>query len=510
MAKSSFAAKKNAAKGSQKVSTAAPTERAPKRARIATPPPTKSILKSKAHPAKPTAGPSKSKVALPAPTPAPVKKEKAKEKGKGKEQTKPSTAAPVASPEDLPTPLPTTFKVVAGSYEKLLYGLTGSTSITEGGKLEYHLKPLFIFPAHVSCIKAVAASPQGGKWLATGSADEIIKIWDLRRKKEVGGLMHHEGSITHLSFPSRSYLLSASEDGSLCLFRARDWAVLRALKGHKGRVNAVAVHPSGKLALTVGKDRTLRMWDLMRGKGCASTKIGKEGETAQWSSDGSIFAVQSASSIDLYNTNIELLHIINHSSRIHDIQFTKNLNGNGELLFVAAEDKKVSIYAIPEDKEKEPSLLASLVGHENRVKQLRFLEIALPTESGRESTKVASTVSSDGFIHVYDLSEVPERVEGELKEISPVAKYNTNGTRLTCLTLADGDSEAMLNAGEKRKRAEEEAEESDEDEDEDDDHFGEGSDDELEADSDDVGDEEIEVEGEEEDGFGSGWEDEED
>jgi protein MAK11 len=45
--------------------------------------------------------------------------------------------------------------------------------------------------------------------------------------------------------------------------------------GHKGRVNSVAVHPSGKVALSVGKDRTLRMWDLMRGKGCASTKIGK-------------------------------------------------------------------------------------------------------------------------------------------------------------------------------------------------------------------------------------------
>ena len=83
------------------------------------------------------------------------------------------------------------------------------------------------------------------------------------------------GSITHLSFPSRSHLLSASEDGTLCLFRARDWAVLRTLKGHKGRVNSVAVHPSGKVALSVGKDRALRMWDLMRGKGCASTKLGK-------------------------------------------------------------------------------------------------------------------------------------------------------------------------------------------------------------------------------------------
>ncbi len=83
------------------------------------------------------------------------------------------------------------------------------------------------------------------------------------------------GSITHLEFPSRSHLLSASEDGTLCLFRARDWSVLRSLKGHKGRVNSVAVHPSGKVALSVGQDRTLRMWDLMRGKGSGSTKIYK-------------------------------------------------------------------------------------------------------------------------------------------------------------------------------------------------------------------------------------------
>jgi protein MAK11 len=196
--------------------------------------------------------------------------------------------------DDSNTPLPTSFKVVAGSYEKLLYGLDGTVTVDDQSNLQFHLKPIFIFPAHVSCIKSVAASPHGGKWLATGSADEIVKVWDLKRRKEIGGLMHHEGqhltmfrglvcdiniikkgSITHLTFLSRSHLLSASEDGTLCLFRARDWAVLRVLKGHKGRVNSVAVHPSGKVALSVGKDGALRMWDLMRGKGCASTKIGK-------------------------------------------------------------------------------------------------------------------------------------------------------------------------------------------------------------------------------------------
>lgn len=101
--------------------------------------------------------------------------------------------------------LPSTFKVVAGSYEKLLYGLEGSFSYEgeEGARtLKVEFKPIFIFPAHVACVKAVAASPVGGKWLATGSSDEIIKVWDLRRRKEMGNLIQHEGAPCncHYSF----------------------------------------------------------------------------------------------------------------------------------------------------------------------------------------------------------------------------------------------------------------------------------------------------------------------
>lgn len=116
-------------------------------------------------------------------------------KGKGKEKEVSATSKPKTKRkirEEIPQ-LPTTFKVVAGSYEKLLYGLEGSVTLDSESKLKFDLNPTFIFPAHVSCIKAVAASPHGGKWLATGSADEIIKVWDLRRRKEIGGLMHHEG-----------------------------------------------------------------------------------------------------------------------------------------------------------------------------------------------------------------------------------------------------------------------------------------------------------------------------
>lgn len=99
---------------------------------------------------------------------------------------------------------PKTFKIVVGTYEKLLYGLEASfeeskdasdnNNDNEKSPGQLQLKTVFIFPAHVACIKTVSASPVSGKWLATGSADEIIKVWDLHRRKEVGGLMHHTGT----------------------------------------------------------------------------------------------------------------------------------------------------------------------------------------------------------------------------------------------------------------------------------------------------------------------------
>ncbi|GJE93253.1 WD40 repeat-like protein [Phanerochaete sordida] len=329
---------------------------------------------------------------------------------------------------------------------------------------------MFIFPAHISSVKAVAASPNGGKWLATGSSDEIIKVWDLRRRKEIGGLMHHEGSITHLAFPSRSHLISASEDGTLCIFHARDWTVLRALKGHKGRVNSVAVHPSGKVALTVGKDRTLRMWDLMRGKGSASTKLGKEGELVRWNTDGTLFVVQTMLTLDFYTTDMEMIHTIQHASRIHDVKFTKRVEGDGELLLVAAEDKKVTVYDIPTDRTQAPAAISYFVGHENRVKAVDTLALALPPAPGsaRTRTTLVSTISSDGRIRVFDLAAVPAAPAGGAPaECAPLAEYDSKGSRLTCLAMADGDDLAVgagaaTAAGAKRKRAEDDAESADE------------------------------------------------
>lgn len=72
-------------------------------------------------------------------------------------------------------------------------------------------------------------------------------------------------------------LLAASTDSAITLYRVRDWVLLRSLKGHKGRVNSIDAHPAGRVALSVGQDKMLRMWDLVAGKAVATLKVG-EGE----------------------------------------------------------------------------------------------------------------------------------------------------------------------------------------------------------------------------------------
>ncbi|KAJ2464825.1 60s ribosome biogenesis protein mak11, partial [Coemansia sp. RSA 2320] len=137
-------------------------------------------------------------------------------------------------------PAQSSFLVSAGTYERILYGIEGRFV---GDQLT--LNPQFIFPAHIGCIKAVSV---GGRYLASGSTDEVVKLYDLKKRVELGSLHEHKGSITALQFHGHSHLLSASEDGAICIFRTKDWEPLKVLKGHKGSVTSMAIHPSGKLA----------------------------------------------------------------------------------------------------------------------------------------------------------------------------------------------------------------------------------------------------------------------
>ncbi|WFD44402.1 Protein mak11 [Malassezia psittaci] len=337
-------------------------------------------------------------------------------------------------------------RIVVGSYERFLYGLAAFMQVTPEGGYECVIEPQFVFPAHVASIRAVACAGDGAKWLCTGGTDETIKVWDLRRKKEVGALIGHEGTITTLCFPSRTIMMSAGEDGVINMYRVRDWSLLRTLRGHTGRINSASVHPSGRIALSVGADRTIRMWDLMRGVGASSVKIGVAADRIEWDTLGKRFAVMAGSQVMLFATDLTKLGEIEQPKRLHDICFTQVKMADGqqhELLCVACETGVVNIYDLdnmqsPTDGEQDsvpsPKEIGQLVGHENRVK---VVPVAVEDDT---ISLLATTISSDGWIRVFNMT--PLTATEEFLELESIASYDTKHSRLTCLSAVGFDPDS--------------------------------------------------------------------
>lgn len=98
-------------------------------------------------------------------------------------------------------------------------------------------------------------------------------MYDIKKRKEYGSLGgHHQGDILDIQFHDK-YMFSASEDHSICLWRTKDWEYIKTLKGHKGKVNSLAIHPTGKIALSVSSDRSVIVWNLMTAKKASMTKL---------------------------------------------------------------------------------------------------------------------------------------------------------------------------------------------------------------------------------------------
>lgn len=232
------------------------------------------------------------------------------------ESTAGNTPAPTKKFKSIPTstqPSPITIQIIAGSYDRVLHGITATIS----PKKDVQFADTFLFDAHTSAIRALALSPPSAPVpkqtqkiiLATGSTDERINLYHISahapseitlpiipsvtkrpvvenaQNRELGSLTHHASSITALYFPNRSKLLSSAEDNTIAVTRTRDWSLLSTIKtpvpnqvgrpsgdtaplgGAPSGVNDFAVHPSMKLMITVGKgEKSMRLWNLITGK----------------------------------------------------------------------------------------------------------------------------------------------------------------------------------------------------------------------------------------------------
>src|ERR1022692_1611543 len=125
---------------------------------------------------------------------------------------------------------------------------------------------LALLKGHTSVVDSLAFSPDN-RHLASGSADNGVRIWDIEAKTSVRLSPEHGDRILGLAFSQDGKrLVSGSEDHSLRLWDASNGKLIREMPGHEKAVRTALFSPDGRYIVSGSDDKTIRLWDAHTGE----------------------------------------------------------------------------------------------------------------------------------------------------------------------------------------------------------------------------------------------------
>lgn len=227
---------------------------------------------------------------------------------------------------------------------KLPAGLWNDAFAKEG---ESARPEIVLQTGHSSKVDAVVFSPDG-RWIATGSFDNTIKIWDAETGRE-----------------------------------------LRSLNGHTGAVRALAWSPDGRLLASGGGDRTVRIWDVASGREMERFEVTDSLlEAVAFSPDGQKLAAGPGNTIIVWDVATgNQVRLSEHSSPVTALTFSR------DGLFLASGDAKGSIKVWDLVKAKR---LKNLTGHTDRIEALVFNQTGDGLASGGDDRTVRLWKTASG------------------------------------------------------------------------------------------------------------------
>jgi protein MAK11 len=350
------------------------------------------------------------------------------------------------------------FRIIVGSYEHNILCVSLDLSNEQIGPI---FTPIFHFQAHSLSVRTLDASK---KFLVSGSSDEHIRIYDMQNRTEMGNLLSHEGTITCLKFSKKSFeediinneklengkklgtnssdgkwLLSASEDKTITVWRTKDWEKFAVLKGHTKRINDIDIHPSNRVAISISDDHSIRLWNLMSMKKAGILKLkdyNQNGQYIRWLGLNN-FVVGLTSKILVYDISLaKVCYEIDTPKRSVIMHLEVDTIDGKDYVIVGLNDGSLFFYAVDQmrltvDVDREyteedfKNLLPefTLNGHSNRIKSFKYYK--------NKFAEYLVSCSSDGRIVCWDL-----------KTKEKVCEYDTS-ERLNCLTVIDESVEKM-------------------------------------------------------------------
>ncbi len=262
---------------------------------------------------------------------------------------------------------------------------------------------LAVLSGHTDAVWSAAFDP-AGRWVVTGSHDQTARIWEADGGKEVVVLRGHTEAVRRVAFSPDGKLVvtasddatarvwdagsrTASADGSVSVWDADSRKQIAALKGHTGRVLAVAFDRASERVATGSSDHSARVWVAETNKE-AAILAGHTDGVASAAYDGAGKRIVTASSDKTARvwgvaSGKEIAVLTGHTGALESAAFDRE----GKRVVTASDDKTARIWDASGGSE-----IAVLTGHTATVQSAAF---------DREGRRIV-TASDDATARIWD------------------------------------------------------------------------------------------------------------
>ncbi|KAF1977501.1 nuclear distribution protein PAC1 [Bimuria novae-zelandiae CBS 107.79] len=144
---------------------------------------------------------------------------------------------------------------------------------------------------HVDWVRDVAPSFDG-RWLLSGGTDQTARLWDANSGEAKSTFLGHEHVIECVAIAppvsyaylatlvglkktpplssSAEFVATGSRDKTIKIWDGRG-TLIKTLAGHDNWVRGLVFHPGGQYLLSVSDDKTIRCWDFKQEGKCVKT-----------------------------------------------------------------------------------------------------------------------------------------------------------------------------------------------------------------------------------------------
>jgi WD40 repeat protein len=185
-----------------------------------------------------------------------------------------------------------------------------------------------VFATAGAGVPSIAFSHDGNQ-LASANRAGGLRLWDTSTRKPRDLYLPSEFGTKRLLAVAwnrdDTLIALAGENTTIAVWNMTKNQLHATLKGHKGRIPALAWHPDGKTLASASGDGLVKLWDADRGLELQSWRAGDTLLTLAWSGDGATIATAGDNAtIQLWDAVKRQLHVElhGHAGILHDLAFS--------------------------------------------------------------------------------------------------------------------------------------------------------------------------------------------